>query len=469
MRWWRFVQWAFQQIVRVIPDADCNKVFDGPIRQESLWLDEGNPLANIPWLDRPDACLPEQTDVVVVGAGFTGAAFAYHWSKSGQSGQQMVLLEMEDPACGASGRNAGLVVTGRNFALVYSRVHKDLVDSRPELDAADRERLAIGFARAYCRAAYKNAELIEQVIQEEGFDCEYVREGWVVARDEGEQKILEEAVRLGQENGFTDYVQISAQEAVGKTGARIEHPANYSQRTAKFHPAKWVWTLLRRALDFPNISLFTRTKVLSIRDAGLFYEVATNRGTILAKYVVNATESYTPLLHDRFRKIILPRQTQLAAAKDHGRSLKSDTALSSRTCFMARRGSDILFGSDETPVPLHCVERSKPSRFISKFVVGELRKYFGSFPLRVTHEWSGTSGFTRDEFPIVGIMDGKRQYIIAGMCGSGTAVSFNAARWTCNRIRGVDLDEDDYPSSYFGPSRLLDPQNHRWPDIDPVD
>ncbi len=46
-----------------------------------IWLAAGNPLADVPWCDDPSAALPATVDTVVIGAGFTGAACAYHWSK----------------------------------------------------------------------------------------------------------------------------------------------------------------------------------------------------------------------------------------------------------------------------------------------------------------------------------------------------------------------------------------------------
>lgn len=70
--------------------------------------------------------------------------------------------------------------------------------------------------------------------------------------------------------------------------------------------------------------------------------------------------------------------------------------------------------------------------------------------------------YTPDEYPIVGVMDGHRQYIIGGMNGSGTGVSFNACRCVVNRILGLTDEPDDYPAEYFAPSRLLDPQQHNW-------
>ena len=139
--------------------------------------------------------------------------------------------------------------------------------------------------------------------------------------------------------------------------------------------------------------------------------------------------------------------------------------LQMRRCFFGKHGNGIVFGSDATRVPDKLAGCSNPSRFITKFLFGAIATYFGPYKCKVTHEWTGSVGFTQDQYPIVGLMDGKRQFIIAGMAGSGSAVSFNAARCICNRILGKS-EEDDYPEAYFSPTRLLDPDNHSWPKLE---
>ena len=83
--------------------------------------------------------------------------------------------------------------------------------------------------------------------------------------------------------------------------------------------------------------------------------------------------------------------------------------------------------------------------------------------MHVFREWSCTAGFTDDEYPIIGLLDGKRQYIIAGMCGSGSGVHFNGARHVVDRILDIE-GPDDYPDQFFSPTRVLDPEAHHWPE-----
>ncbi|MEA1950281.1 MAG: FAD-dependent oxidoreductase [Planctomycetota bacterium] len=464
-RWGRFVCWSLGQMFSTIPVAMRGVSEAKPVDRTPIWLATGNPLANHPWNDRADAALPEEADTVVIGAGFTGASVAYHWAKKATTDRELVLLDMDDPADGASGRNEGLVVMGRYFAMVHASVLADLRRTRDGLSESQRERLAKQFAKVYCTAAYKNGDMIEETVRAEGFDCDYARKGWVQERTAQGQRDLDASVAMGRESGCEDWTKLTPREVLEKTGMRVESNSGFSVAAATFHPAKWVWSLLEVAIEAAHVNLFTRTKVLRVEDAGENYIVHTTRGPIRACHVVNATESFTPLLHKQFHDIVQPTQTQAAFAKDGPHGMKPHIGISSSTYFCGRHGDGMLFGSDATRIPDHEVGRNQPSRFLTRFILGQLKRGFGPFQAHLTNEWSGTVGYTPDGFPLIGLIDGKRQYLIAGMAGSGTAFSFNGGRWVCDQILGI-AGEDDYPDEYFSPTRLLDPKNHNWPQIE---
>ncbi|SVE32992.1 uncharacterized protein METZ01_LOCUS485846, partial [marine metagenome] len=212
--------------------------------------------------------------------------------------------------------------------------------------------------------------------------------------------------------------------------------------------------------------LFTRTRVLRVEDEGEGYRVQTSRGPIASRCVINATESHTASLHPHYGEFIHPVQTQAAFGEGGPEGMKPHIGLSGKHGFFGRHGTGVMAGSDASRVPLEKAGSNNPSRFITKFLMGELHRHFGRSRVRVTHEWSGTPGFTTDGFPVVGLLDGKGQYVIGGMCGSGTAVSFNGARHVVQRILEMDDREDDYPACYFAPTRLIDPANHSWPEVE---
>ena len=466
LRWIRFVGWSLYQMFVAIPEGLQNLRIRGKVSPVSMWLADPDPLANHPWETDGTAQLPEEADTVVVGAGFTGAALAYFWSKNAPDGRNMVVLEMDDPSSGASGRNEGLVVMGRYYKMVRDTVRLELPRLRPDLGEDQRERLARQFAAAYCRAAYRNADMIEQTVRDEGFDCDYARAGWVQARTGESQEALRESVALAEETGFTDWAQITPEEAFDKTGMRLEHDAGFSKAAASWHPAKWVWCLLQAALRTSTVQLFTRTRVTAVEKEGGHYLVDTERGPIRAQHVVYATESYTPVLLEQFHDVILPLQEQAASGDGGPEGMKPHIGISGTWFFAGRYGPRVLFGSGGSRLPDHQAGRNRPSRFLSKFVATEMARCYGPYELDMANEWSGTVGYTPDEYPLVGLIDDQGQYIIGGMCGSGSGVSFNGGRCIVNRILGRADDPDDYPEAYFAPSRLLDPQNHPWPEIE---
>jgi glycine/D-amino acid oxidase-like deaminating enzyme len=467
-RFFKFVRWSLRQMWCEIPDALCTTTFARAVSKTPIWLADGNPLENHPWTNGPEASMPPRAHVVVIGAGFTGGALAYHWSRRAavNHDMKMAVVEMGEAASGSSGRNEGLVVMGRYCHMVQNTVAKHLPHVRPDLSESERRKLTGQFAVAYCRAAYRNGDLIEQTIRRDGFDCDYARQGWVQARDADQQNTLAASVRTALDTGLTDWTSITPDEVKRRTGMTVTHNAGFSLAAATFHPAKWVWSLLKTALRSNNVEFYSRTKVLKVELVGEEYHVHTTRGVIKARYVVNATESYTALLHPQFHDRILPTQTQAASGDGGPVAMQPQVGISGTRGFFGKHGDTVMVGSDATRVPDHEAGRIQPSRFITKFLLGEMRLYFGPSRYHITHEWSGTVGYTPDEYPIVGLMDGHRQYIIGGMAGSGTGVSFNAARCIVNRILSLTDEPDDYPPEYFAPTRLLDPRSHTWPKLE---
>ncbi|MAE67091.1 MAG: hypothetical protein CMJ18_22760 [Phycisphaeraceae bacterium] len=470
VKWLRFTWWALRQLLVRIPSSARYLTIAPHVSRTPMWLIDPNPHANHPWANDPSAQLCDEVDAVVIGAGFTGAAVAYHWARrTGDRGDEaptLAVIEMDDPASGSSGRNEGLVVMGRYYAMVHDTVLHHLHRVRTDLDEDARTRLAGQFAEAYSRSAYRNAEMIERVIREEGFDCDYHRAGWVQAAEPGGEGALERSTAMAKERGFEDWTRIDRDEAGRRSGMCLDNAAGFSIGAASWHPAKWVWCLMTAALARPNVKLYTRTRVVRVEDAGECYRVHTARGTIRARHVVCATESYTPALHPQFHDLIEPLQEQAACGEGGPERMPPYIGLSAAWFFGGRYGKRVLFGSGGPRRADDEAGRNDPSRFLSRFVGAELARYYGPYRLEMTNEWSGTVSYTPDEYPIVGVFDGKRQHIIGGMAGSGSGVSFNAGRCVVNRVLGLTDEPDDYPHAYFGPQRLLDPGGHTWPEVE---
>ncbi len=462
----KFAGWALKQMWSTIPDAMRHTRFADTVSKVPVWLKDGNPLENHPWASQPDAKLPDVADTVVIGCGLAGCAVAYHWGRKAPAERKLVALDMGDAATGSAGRNEGLVVMGRYYHMVVNTVLPYLKDVRRDLTGQQQEQLAHQFAARYAHAGYRNGDMIEQTVRDESFDCDYAREGWVQARDEDQQESLAESVQMALDSGYSDWTSITAEEVKQRTGMNVRHNAGFSLAAASFHPAKWCWSLLFRALESGKVEHYSRTKVLGIDgDEGEEYVIRTDRGEVRALHVVLCTESYTPLLMPQFHDLIRPTQTQAASGPGGPPEMKPHVGISGTRAFFGRHGDETMIGSDATRVPDHEAGRIQPSRFLTHYLCTELQNAFDRASYTITNEWSGTVTYTPDEYPVVGVFDGWRQYILGGMAGSGTAVSFNGGRCIVNRILGDTSEPDDYPEPYFSPMRLLDPAGHHWPDV----
>ena len=167
-----------------------------------------------------------------------------------------------------------------------------------------------------------------------------------------------------------------------------------------------------------------------------------------------------------FRDRMRPTQTQAASGPGGPSEMKPHVGISGTRAFFGRHGEETMIGSDATRVPDKQAGKIQPSRFLTHYLCTELNEVFTPAKYKITNEWSGTVTYTPDEFPVVGSIDGHNKFIIGGMAGSGTAVSFNGARCIANRILGKTDEQDDYPEAYFSPRRILDPSGHHWPEIE---
>ena len=449
-----FFSWSLHTMWRTIPDAAERVRFASPVSRTPVWLRDPNPLSNHPWKNDPQTQLPQKAEVVVIGAGFVGAGAAYHWSKH-SAGKKMVVLEMKDPASGAGGRNAGVVTMGRYYHQVHTTVLKHLSKSHPQLSDEERINRAHEFARPYVKAGVKSNQMIEQTIADESIDCDYIKKGWVWAAGEKDADKPLAAQRMGEETGFTDWIRISAEEAMERAGISTSHDAGYSRGTATWHPAKWIWGLFQSALRSANLELLTRTRVLEVVDAGDHYEIRTDRGVMRANSVINASESHTAALFREFHGVLRAGQTQAAYGEAQGGTMESGVAVSSPGMFFCRFGGQgVLFGSDMSAVPDREAGSNQPSRFITRYVGSFLKSLFSIDQIEVANEWSGTVGMTPDEFPLIGLQDDRGLYIVGGLAGSGSGVSFLATRFIVFKILGLD-GPDDYPEEFFSPRRFF--------------
>jgi len=166
------------------------------------------------WFRAPDrlagyqsaASLPSSADVVVIGAGLTGASAAYHLADAVRArGLRVVVVDRGDPAGEASGRNGG------NFELIPENSIGAYVGlARERLGFLRRcyPRVPTEVARAVSErkaslvlgVALRNRDLLRGIIRREGIDCDFSPRGWlhIASSDDEEQGICDEVTLAAQ-------------------------------------------------------------------------------------------------------------------------------------------------------------------------------------------------------------------------------------------------------------------------------
>ena len=235
------------------------------------------------WLDDPSRPAPEPeltenstTDLLVIGAGFTGLWTAL-LAKEENPSRDVVILEASEVATGATGRNGGFMDASitHGFYNGLSRWPKEL----PAL-------LALGIA---------NLDEIELTIKHLGIECDYRRTGDIDMATEPYQvdemrRELEIAAPYQTNFQFLDRDQVQAVVKSPIFIAGLKRPDS-----ALINPAHLAWGLRKACLDL-GVRLYEHSSVNKLEEENNNVIASTKYGRVRASHVALATNAFPPLL-----------------------------------------------------------------------------------------------------------------------------------------------------------------------------
>jgi gamma-glutamylputrescine oxidase len=356
-----------------------------------------------------------ECDVCVVGAGIVGLYTAR--LLEGQS-QRVCVLEARHIAAGASGRNAGMVLTGS--AYYY---HEALRVYGREL------------ARQIWELTRHNRDIVRGLSEEFGTPWEQ-RGSLLLALDDTEAEDLERAADAMREDGIT--AQFTHKDPT-KRGfvAAIVQPED-----AGIHPVKFAQGLASSS----GAAIYEQSEVFAI-DAlpGGGMEVKSRRVTVHCRALAVCTNAYAPLLHPFFMGKVMPTRGQVLCTEPIEKTLLTQMCYADYGYEYFRQLPDgrLLLGGWRhhfRDAEVGYEDRTTPE--IQSGLQGFMARYFPETKgARITHRWSGTMGFSVDGIPLVGSLpDMPSVYFAVGFTGHGLGYGLaTAEKLAAHILFGADL------------------------------
>lgn len=398
----------------------------------------------------PDASslhdVPARSDVAIIGAGYAGLATALELSKLGI---QVTVLDAAEPGYGASTRSGGLV-GGSNS------IKKPLVAKAPSPErAADMmSDAADGFY------------LLEKIINEENIDCGWHRTGrFTGAISTQHFKAQEKQAEAMNQSSKAGAVMIPRERVREEIGSDYYYGGLVTSEAAHLHPALY-YAGLKAACEARNVPICAKAGVTGLQECESGWALTTERGSLVARDVVVATNGYTGDLTPGFKRRLVPISAYIIATEEMPQDLLTSISPKNRSFVETLRivpffrlspdGKRLVFGSRVKWRDLSASEMAPLifARALERFP--ELADY------KITHAWNGNVALTIDEQPHVGKLDGLHYAL--GCNGSGVAQMTYMGTQLARKIAKVAnyrcaFDTDQFPTHplYRGNKSFLVP------------
>jgi len=336
-------------------------------------------------------------DLIIVGGGMSGISVGHYFR-----GKNILILEKGSLLSGATGHNAGFVISGfgEHYAKTVSRLGRDRAREIQNLhlkNHSEIQELAKNFYRkigsftvSYCETEFHIVKQDYELLKEDGFQVD-----WLDAADCGLK--IPSAGILNHHDGIIDSVQF--------------------------------WNSL--AADLPAR---TQCAVKEIIQTPTSVQLNTTQGKFEAENVVFCLNAFSSELLPEFDGLYVPLRGQMLRLP---LKLKPPTDKPVITnygeIYWHFTNTHINFGGLEFRVPEDETGiATEVSKRITDVQIDWIRQFmnpdlFASFePVRI---WCSTMAFTVDGFPFVGALERPRCFVLAGLCGLGHSYALEAARW----------------------------------------
>jgi len=361
-----------------------------------------------PPIEGEETSLPDAVDVVVVGAGLTGASAARTLAKSGS---KVLVLDSERLGYGASSRNGGMI--GGGYRLSFAEMV---------------EKYGNDTAFSLLNESYNDSyDFARKLIADEKIDCDYKAYGrfrgqWNDAEYDATARGLEDLRKLID----VDIDMVPKTEQRREIGTNFYSGGMLLNDHGGLHPGKYIHGLLTVASK-AGAMMMGNTPVMDVARQGSGFIVTTAKGKVRADQVLMATNGYTTPDFHQLKRRMIPVWSFLIATEELPQALIDDILPTRRMCVETRHrhcyfrlspdGKRFVLGGR---AGMSKISKSQATRVL-RGLMEEIFPQLARAKVNISHTWTGQTGFTFSFLPHIGQLDGV--WHAAGYSGSGNAMA----------------------------------------------
>jgi glycine/D-amino acid oxidase-like deaminating enzyme len=381
-----------------------NSLFSDDFKTSPYWWDK-TPPPESSLLGGPTLELPERTDVVVIGAGYTGLSAAL---QTARTGRQTVVVDAENAGAGCSTRNGGQISTS----------------IKPTFKALAAQ---YGAERAFniLKEGHNALRWLEDFVATENIDCHFKVVGkFLGAHNSAQYEKLGKKISASIKGLETNAYLLPRSEQHQELGSDRYFGGIVYPNVASVDPARLHRGLLERVLA-AGASVIAYNPALDITKEGEGFRVTTSKGSIWAMDVIVASNGYTGSATPWLKRRIIPIgsyiiATEPLAAEQMDRLIPTNRMLGDtrKMVFYYRSSPDrqrILFGGRVSHAETNPLVSGPKLHAKMVDIFPELAN------TRISHSWVGFVGYTFDSLAHLGKNDGV--HYAMGYCGSGVSMS----------------------------------------------
>lgn len=374
----------------------------------------------------------QESEVAIIGGGFTGLSTALHLAKSGR---KVSLIEGKTIGWGGSGRNNGQVI--------------------PTLSAVDPENIETYYGEAGERLVAlirDSADYLFSLARAENIDCEAEQNGWFQPAHTPDHVRISEKRNQAWEKRGAPCQFLGGDETAKLLGSKAWFGGMLNPTGGHINPlmlARGLATVCEQA----GVKIFENSPVSDVKRTGEKWSVTTANGSIKSDAVLMATNAYSnelsTSLEPKTARSVMPVTSWQMSTEPLSDEIRKEV-IPARQAISDTRGDLQFFRYDARNALVSGAALMMPHNAGQRLsdMVGERLK--NSFPQmgkpKFTHIWSGYVGIMPDHYPHFHKL-GPNYWSAIGFNGRGVALSISIGREMARAINGDDLKDLALPLS----------------------